>query len=493
MFALLTLLSTPTLAQDAPRNDGRDEFGVTLGLAGGWYITDELENIEQTWVGNARLGYSLTKRLIIEGQSGYSQGQTRAFGNRYDAFSPRLDLLVVLTPDYRIQPFVAAGGGAFYTRVSRNPNTWSTEPLQDTGIGNYKNPDADALVNAGPGIMIKLAGAMSLRFDARWMMTIGTEPHSTQDSDTFNNVELTGGFMFRAADRGRDSDMDGIMDKIDACPDDPEDWDGFEDPDGCPEWDNDQDRVLDEDDDCPLIKEDMDDWDDLDGCPDDDNDSDGLVDWEDDCPDVREDHDGYRDDDGCPEDDNDRDGILDRDDRCPNHPEDIDGFQDDDGCEDADNDGDGIADVVDACELEPELYNGFEDADGCPDELPPEVVKFSGVIRGINFEVASDKITVDSYFILNEAAAVLNEYDSLRIEVQGHTDSDGADDYNFDLSDRRAESVVRYLTNQGVDASRLTWMGYGESRPLVPNDDPSAKAVNRRVEFRLVEDEPGDR
>ncbi|MCP4806037.1 MAG: OmpA family protein [Proteobacteria bacterium] len=485
MVTLLALLSTEAQAQQ-----GRDEFGVTLSAAGGWYFTDELENLEQTWAMNARLGYSLTQRVIVEGQTGYHQGVTRQFGHRYDSFSPRLDLLIVLTPDYRVQPFIAVGGGAFYTRVNRDPNSWSTEPIGDTDIGNYKNPDSDALVNGGPGLMIKLAGAMSLRFDARWMTTIGTEPHSTADSDVFNNVELTGGFIFRAADRGKDTDEDGIMDKIDACPEDPEDWDGFEDPDGCPEWDNDQDGVLDEDDDCPLVKEDMDDWDDEDGCPEDDNDSDGLVDWEDECPNEREDQDGYRDGDGCPEFDNDRDGISDLNDRCPNHPEDVDGFEDEDGCEEPDNDGDGIADVVDACEMDPELYNGFEDADGCPDELPPEVVKFTGVIRGINFEVDSDKITVDSYFILNEAAAVLVQYDGLRIEVQGHTDSDGSDDYNFDLSDRRAESVVRYMTNQGVEAGRLTWMGYGESRPLVPNENEETKAVNRRVEFHIVEAEP---
>ena len=106
--------------------------------------------------------------------------------------------------------------------------------------------------------------------------------------------------------------------------------------------------------------------------------------------------------------------------------------------------------------------------------------------HGVNFEVNSDQITVESYRILDEAAAVLIKYPDLRIEVQGHTDSDGSEQSNFELSDRRAESVVRYMTGRGVSAERLTWMGYGESRPLVANDSASGKAINRRVEFHLV-------
>ncbi|HJN75614.1 MAG TPA: OmpA family protein [Myxococcota bacterium] len=485
----LILLAT-LLSSDAEAQQGRDEFGITLSLAGGWYEIDDNENLGSTWALNPRIGYSLTRRVIVEAQTGYHQGKTSAFNNRYDAFTPRLDLLLVLTPESRLQPFLAAGGGAAYVRVSRDPNTWSTEPIQGTAIGNYKNPDTDTLVNAGPGMMIKLAGAMSLRFDARWMMTIGTEPHGANDQDVFNNWELTGGFMFRAAERGRDRDLDGILDKVDECPDDPEDWDTFEDPDGCPDFDNDQDGVLDVDDDCPLDPEDMDGYGDEDGCPEDDNDLDGIVDWEDECPEDREDMDGFRDGDGCPENDNDRDGIWDLNDRCPNHPEDMDGWEDEDGCDDTDNDSDGIADVVDACANVAETYNGFEDSDGCPDELPPEVVRFTGVIRGINFEVDKAKITVGSYFILDEASDVLIRHPDLRLEIQGHTDSDGSDEYNFDLSDRRAEAVVRYMTGKGVDPSRLTWMGYGESRPLIPNDDEESKAVNRRVEFHIVEPEP---
>ncbi len=466
------------------------DFGVTLSAAGGWYFTDPLENIDQTWSAVPRLGYNLNRNLIVEAECGYHQGKTRAFGNRYDMATPRLNLLVVATPTLPVHPFVAIGGGVYWVRVSRNPNTWSQQPFEGENIGNYLNPDTDAVFNAGAGLMIPLAGAMSLRLDARYLLTIGQEPHGQQE-DVFNNFEVTGGFVFRQAERNRDTDLDGILDRNDQCIDDPEDRDTFEDEDGCPDIDNDQDGVLDVADGCMHEPEDFDEFEDYDGCPEWDNDHDGLTDDEDACPYRPEDLDGYRDGDGCPDQDNDMDGIADLNDRCPNHPEDLDGFEDSDGCEDSDNDRDGHPDAVDACENDPETWNGFQDRDGCPDETPPEVERFTGVIHGINFEVDSAKITVDSYQVLNEAADVLIRYPDLRIEVQGHTDSDGSDDYNFELSDNRAAAVVAYLVDRGVATERLTWMGYGESRPLVENDHSPGKAVNRRVEFHVIRPDSG--
>ena len=99
----------------------------------------------------------------------------------------------------------------------------------------------------------------------------------------------------------KDRDDDGIVDLIDACPMNPEDFDEFLDEDGCPEPDNDEDTVLDVDDECPLEPEDLDGFRDEDGCPDPDNDQDGFLDEVDECPDQREDLDGYLDEDGCPD------------------------------------------------------------------------------------------------------------------------------------------------------------------------------------------------
>ena len=160
-----------------------------------------------------------------------------------------------------------------------------------------------------------------------------------------------------------DKDGDGILDNVDACPEKPEDFDGFEDEDGCPDPDNDQDKVLDPLDRCPLDPEDIDLFDDEDGCPDPDNDQDTVLDVNDKCPNTA----GPVENEGCPVNDRDGDGIPDATDQCPDKPEDIDGDRDEDGCPDVDTDGDGLEDDIDKCPTDPEDKDGFEDEDGCPD------------------------------------------------------------------------------------------------------------------------------
>jgi hypothetical protein len=181
----------------------------------------------------------------------------------------------------------------------------------------------------------------------------------------------------------RDRDNDGILDKDDKCPTEPEDRDGFEDTDGCPDKDNDGDSIGDAMDKCPNEPEDMDGFEDTDGCPDPDNDKDGIPDDRDQCPDKAETKNGFKDDDGCPDElDRDNDGVPDSRDQCPDQPEDTDGYKDTDGCPDPDNDGDGIPDDKDECVEEPETVNGFEDQDGCPDEVPAPGTKPAAGVPG---------------------------------------------------------------------------------------------------------------
>jgi len=290
-----------------------------------------------------------------------------------------------------------------------------------------------------------------------------------------------------------DRDGDGLKDDVDRCPDDPEDRDGFEDEDGCPDADNDRDGILDELDKCPNVPEDRDGFQDEDGCPEgnaNDRDNDGILDTLDKCPDEPEDFDGFQDTDGCPDLDNDNDKILDVDDLCPNEPEDYDGFEDEDGCPDLDNDKDRIPDKLDKCPNEPETYNNIEDDDGCPDEdrsvirLKKSVID---VLKSINFEFDSAVIKRDSFYILDQIVAALNgNPDIYLVEVAGHTDERGDDAYNLDLSDRRAASVVKYLTEHGVDQKRLESQGYGETRPKLNEHNERAWAINRRVEFLIL-------
>jgi OOP family OmpA-OmpF porin len=466
------------------------EDGVTLSAGAGYVWMDPDENLDDTWTLVPRLGYTLNRRWTLETDVGFVQGYTRGFGYGYDALTPRVNVVMNLATEGPVQPFLAGGGGVMWKKVRRDPNASAEQSIDGSNLGNFKNPDSDFLLNGGPGIHIVLGGPMSLRADVRGLLNLGTEPYG-EVSDDFTDLEIVLSLCYRDAERRRDTDGDAIVDRFDECVEEPEDRDRYKDEDGCPDRDNDRDRIPDDEDDCPDGPEDLDHFQDDDGCPEEDNDKDGLLDEEDQCPKTPEDRDGIEDEDGCPDDDNDGDGLVDLEDACPNRAEDADGFEDEDGCPEDDNDGDRILDIKDACPLAAEVYNEVNDEDGCPDELPPppppEIERFTGVIRGINFKVNSDQITVDSYALLDEAAAVFIKYPSLRIEVAGHTDSDGAAEKNLDLSARRAKAVVTYLIRRGVPPDRLEWVGFGESAPLVDNKSPDGKAVNRRVEFHVLQ------
>ena len=186
---------------------------------------------------------------------------------------------------------------------------------------------------------------------------------------------FTLGFDFVPALYAGDMDEDGVGDESDLCPTDPEDVDGFEDTDGCPDADNDLDGVVDAADRCPNEAENLNGYMDADGCPEPDADRDGVIDSADKCPGEREDRDGYQDEDGCPDADNDADGILDASDACPNEPETMNGYADADGCPDeaprieaqVDTDKDGVPDSKDKCPSLAEDVDGVQDTDGCPD------------------------------------------------------------------------------------------------------------------------------
>jgi len=103
---------------------------------------------------------------------------------------------------------------------------------------------------------------------------------------------------------------------------------------------------------------------------------------------------------------------------------------------------------------------------------------------GIYFDVNKDVVKPESFGTLKGIADVLNENPDVKVRIIGHTDSDGADAANLDLSKRRGGAVkAELIKNFGIDASRLEADGMGESQPVAPNDTPANKALNRRVEF----------
>jgi outer membrane protein OmpA-like peptidoglycan-associated protein len=282
-----------------------------------------------------------------------------------------------------------------------------------------------------------------------------------------------------------DRDGDGIRDDEDQCPDDAEDFDEFEDVDGCPDPDNDHDGILDANDQCPLQPEDIDGDDDDDGCPDaepGDRDGDGILDDADQCPDDPEDRDEFEDENGCPDPDNDQDGVLDVDDQCPTEAEDRDQFEDENGCPDPDNDQDTVPDATDQCPIAP----GRPEDNGCPRTIRVEGEQIV-ILQRIEFATDSDRLLPRSLPILEEVRAVLAANPQLgRIRIEGHTDSQGGDAHNLDLSRRRAETVKRWLVDHGIGEARLTAEGFGETRAIADNATPAGRQQNRRVEFHIL-------
>jgi outer membrane protein OmpA-like peptidoglycan-associated protein len=249
--------------------------------------------------------------------------------------------------------------------------------------------------------------------------------------------------------------------------------------------DSDKDGVSDKDDKCPREPEDRDGYEDTDGCPDPDNDGDGIKDGEDKCPREAEDHDGFEDNDGCPEKDNDGDNVPDASDKCPNDKEDADGFEDTDGCPDPDDDKDGVLDVEDKCPREPGLrLNG-----GCPQKfaLINVTAEKIEIKQTIFFQTGKAVILGKSFALLDEVATAIKSRPTMKVRVEGHTDSRGNRDTNLRLSQARADSVKAYLVGKGVSSDRLESRGFGPDQPIETNRTAAGREKNRRVEFVITQ------
>lgn len=277
------------------------------------------------------------------------------------------------------------------------------------------------------------------------------------------------GISYAHRNRGPlDTDGDGIIDAEDSCVNTP----GPASNKGCP-LDTDKDGIIDSQDKCPnkpgpRVNQ---------GCPYGDSDKDGVLDHEDTCPNKP----GAPDNNGCPWGDTDGDGLKDNVDQCPKEP----GPKESQGCPDKDRDKDTVVDRKDNC---PDIP-GPPSNQGCPKKVLVKVDRKTGrilLLEKVYFKTASAVILRRSYPILKQVVAVMSSNPKIKIQVQGHTDSRGSARYNLKLSQRRTRSVRRYLINKGgIDGSRLTAKGYGESKPIATNRTRKGRAKNRRVEFHI--------
>ena len=335
------------------------------------------------------------------------------------------------------------GLGIDLQRVFRRAERFS--PYLHAGIG-YLTVDPAGL-KASDGVMYSLGAGflldlfdsnVALRGEYRHRIDSVFKDDSVFGDDLSDNI-LSLGFQIpfgRATPKFIDSDGDGVADDTDRCPNTPPGTrvDAY----GC-EVDSDGDGVKDSMDKCP-------------GTPR------GMA--------VNSD--------GCPM-DSDGDGVADDKDKCPNT---VRGAKvGPDGCE-LDGDKDGVVDRLDEC---PDSAPGVQvDIKGC---------EIKGEIRlpGVNFESNSDRQLPGATSVLDDAVATLSKNPTITVEVAGHTDSDGAAEYNEGLSARRATTVRDYLASNGIAENRLTVRGYGESQPIADNGTREGKAENRRVVLRIID------
>jgi OOP family OmpA-OmpF porin len=221
-----------------------------------------------------------------------------------------------------------------------------------------------------------------------------------------------------------------------------------------------------------------------------DTDGDGIPDDIDACPTEPEDHKDPDPMDGCPApSDRDGDGIPDQYDKCPDQPEDKDGIDDQDGCPEDDADQDGIPDAKDACPKEPGQPDPDPKKNGCPKFIKLEAGAVR-VLQQVHFQTGSATILPDSFPMLQEIVNLLKVNPGIKkMRIEGHTDNRGAADMNLDLSKRRAASVRSWLEVHGIDPARLSSEGYGLTKPIDTNDTDAGRAANRRVEFKILEED----
>jgi len=365
--------------------------------------------------------------------------------------------------------------GEAFGRTALTAIELDASPLE-VGAGMRAQATDSFSILAGGGVgVVSGIGSPGLRF----VVSVGYAPDlGDSDGDGISNMRDKCPLIeedfdeFEDSDGCPENDNDGDRreDSLDKCPNDKEDIDGFEDEDGCPEADNDGDKILDADDRCPNDAEDGRSPYSKDGCPADkrDSDDDGVSDLHDQCPDDYEDEDEFEDWDGCPEADNDHDGIADEDDNCPMCPEDMDGFNDTDGCPDLDNDNDGISDREDSCPDKPETFNDNADDDGCPDRgAALATLDGNRLLLAEEPRFSSSNALRNRRTLAGVARVMRMQSDVLVWRVVVAARREATDDLTRAKSQARADAIRTELIRGGLAENRVEAIGAVSSNAVI--------------------------
>ncbi len=412
--------------------------------------------------GKLALKYGINKNFAVGLSGGFARawndtttgndGVGFAFPSPSDRASRVWDMYLVeangyysIIPDNpKFNPYVSLGLGANIWKVV-DYNTGNDVPSLDKD-DNFRSDFAatEVTVGVGGGLEYFVKENVGINSGVKFNFLTGLGADLSTNTDLLDRSRgIVEGFVGVTyyIEMKKDSDGDGIKDDLDGCPLQPEDFDGFQDDDGCPDPDNDNDGIPDISDKCPNEPEDIDGYQDDDGCPDPDNDNDGVLDVEDNCPNEA----GPASNHGCPIVDSDNDGVLDPDDQCPNTPA-------------------GVKVDVHGCPTAPKIEGKM-------------------VLEGVKFASGKATFTPGSEAALDKLYESLKAYPDLRIEIQGYTDSWGKASANKVLSQKRAEAVMNYLIKKGIASYRLKAVGYGEANPIASNKTKAGRAKNRRIEI----------
>jgi outer membrane protein OmpA-like peptidoglycan-associated protein len=378
--------------------------------------------------------------------------------------SPRFDLM--LQGDLGLwRPSVASdvdmANMLLNLRFKLSNETKKFRPYLYAGPGILSdNQESNLNFDAGLGAKYYLAPATALYAKGGYISAIETAAHT----DHF--FQASAGIEFDFGSKSKDSDMDGVSDKKDKCPNTPA---GVAvDENGCPK-DSDGDGVADDIDECPTVAG----LSSLKGCP--DKDKDGIADKDDACPDVA----GVKSLKGCP--DADGDGVADKDDKCPDTKRGI--KVDASGCP-ADQDKDGVADSEDDCPT----VAGTKANRGCPEKQAEAKPAETGIEKIVPVYFDYDKSSYKSgeKAKVDKVISLLKKNKDYKVNIVGYTDNKGTDEYNLNLSKRRINTVVNSLTSGGIKKARISTEAKGKANPGSNNDTDEGRAMNRRVEFEIV-------
>ncbi|MFY9151541.1 MAG: OmpA family protein [Prolixibacteraceae bacterium] len=431
---LLSLIVAFALITNAQTSDKK------ISLGGGFGAYGTLNNGGIGIIPELYLGTYLSPKLdlILQGNLGvFRSGLT----SNLDLANANLNLRYKLSDESKkLRPYLFAGPGFLADN-------------SETGLS----------FDLGLGAKYYLSSSFAAYLSAGYINGIETTRASKKVTE--NLWKVTAGFELDF-EKSKDSDMDGVSDNKDKCPNTPA---GVAvDATGCP-IDTDGDGVADYIDDCPTVAG----LTSLKGCP--DSDKDGIADKDDACPDVA----GVAALKGCP--DADGDGVTDKDDKCANTKK---GYKvDATGCP-IDTDKDGIVDEEDDCPT----VAGLKDNKGCPvkektaEEIEAEKLKVAPVYfdsNKANFN-AGEKAKID------QVVSILKENSAYKVNLSGYADSQGNDNYNLNLSKNRNSAVVKSIVAGGIKSNRISQKALGEANPVATNDTEEGRALNRRVEFSIV-------